>query len=108
MSTTAAPLSNRDRAVLRVVAAGRCRISPIGDELVDKIAERARALRVGPGTDPASEMGPLITREHRDKVASYVPKAREQGAEVLSFGENRGLRAAIAAGYGYAAEHGYE
>ena len=33
--------------------------------------------------------------------------AREQGAEVLSFGENRGLRAAIAAGYGYAAEHGY-
>ncbi|HEX7256179.1 MAG TPA: glycosyltransferase family 2 protein [Gaiellaceae bacterium] len=33
--------------------------------------------------------------------------AREQGAEVLSFGENRGLRAAIAAGYAYAAEHGY-
>ena len=33
--------------------------------------------------------------------------ARDQGAEVLSFGENRGLRAAIAAGYGYAAEHGY-
>src|SRR5512134_1756568 len=33
--------------------------------------------------------------------------AREEGAEVLSFGENRGLRAAIAAGYGYAAEHGY-
>lgn len=33
--------------------------------------------------------------------------AREQGAKVLSFGENRGLRAAIAAGYGYAAEHGY-
>jgi glycosyltransferase involved in cell wall biosynthesis len=36
-----------------------------------------------------------------------VHLAREQGAEVLSFGENRGLRAAIAAGYGYAAEHGY-
>jgi glycosyltransferase involved in cell wall biosynthesis len=34
--------------------------------------------------------------------------AREHGAEVLSFGENRGLRAAIAAGYGYAAEHGYD
>ena len=34
--------------------------------------------------------------------------AREHGAQVLSFGENRGLRAAIAAGYGYAAEHGYE
>jgi glycosyltransferase involved in cell wall biosynthesis len=34
--------------------------------------------------------------------------AREHGAQVLSFGENRGLRAAIAAGYGYAAEHGYQ
>jgi glycosyltransferase involved in cell wall biosynthesis len=34
--------------------------------------------------------------------------AREHGADVLSFGENRGLRAAIAAGYGYAAEHGYD
>jgi len=34
MSTTAAPLSNRDRAVLRAVAAGRCRISPAGGELV--------------------------------------------------------------------------
>ncbi|HET6641914.1 MAG TPA: glycosyltransferase family 2 protein [Gaiellaceae bacterium] len=39
-----------------------------------------------------------------DRTASV---AREHGAEVLSFGENRGLRAAIAAGYGYAAEHGY-
>ena len=37
-----------------------------------------------------------------------APVARGHGAEVLSFGENRGLRAAIAAGYGYAAEHGYE
>ncbi|KAA5837965.1 CoA-acylating methylmalonate-semialdehyde dehydrogenase [Saccharopolyspora hirsuta] len=58
-------------------------VDPIGDELVGKIAERARGLRIGPGTDPASEMGPLITAEHRDKVASYVPKAREQGAEVV-------------------------
>ncbi|GAB3300659.1 CoA-acylating methylmalonate-semialdehyde dehydrogenase [Parasphingorhabdus pacifica] len=58
-------------------------VDPIGDELVDKIAERSRVLTIGPGTDPASEMGPLITREHRDKVASYVPKAREQGAEIV-------------------------
>ncbi|GAA0517601.1 methylmalonate-semialdehyde dehydrogenase (acylating) [Saccharopolyspora subtropica] len=58
-------------------------VDPIGDDLVARIAERARNLRIGPGTDPASEMGPLVTREHRDKVASYVPKAREQGAEVV-------------------------
>ncbi|TDC90725.1 CoA-acylating methylmalonate-semialdehyde dehydrogenase [Saccharopolyspora aridisoli] len=58
-------------------------VDPIGDELVGKIAERARALTIGPGDDPASEMGPLITAEHRDKVASYVPRAREQGAEVV-------------------------
>jgi malonate-semialdehyde dehydrogenase (acetylating) / methylmalonate-semialdehyde dehydrogenase len=58
-------------------------VDPIGDELVGKIADRARALTIGPGNDPASEMGPLITAEHRDRVASYVPKAREQGAEVV-------------------------
>ncbi|GAA4846218.1 CoA-acylating methylmalonate-semialdehyde dehydrogenase [Saccharopolyspora rosea] len=58
-------------------------VDPIGDELVGKIAERAREVRIGPGTDPASEMGPLVTAEHRDRVASYVPKAREQGAEVV-------------------------
>ncbi|GAA2786454.1 CoA-acylating methylmalonate-semialdehyde dehydrogenase [Saccharopolyspora taberi] len=58
-------------------------VDPVGDELVSRIADRARALTIGPGTDPVSEMGPLITAAHRDKVASYVPKAREQGAEVV-------------------------
>ncbi|MCF1644816.1 MULTISPECIES: CoA-acylating methylmalonate-semialdehyde dehydrogenase [Streptomyces] len=68
----------RCMAVSVVVAVG-----DIGDELVGKIAERAKKLRIGPGDDPASEMGPLITREHRDKVASYVASAAEQGAEVV-------------------------
>ncbi|KPC91464.1 CoA-acylating methylmalonate-semialdehyde dehydrogenase [Streptomyces albus] len=68
----------RCMAVSVVVAVG-----DTGDELVAKIAERARALRIGPGDDPASEMGPLITREHRDKVASYVSGAAAQGAEVV-------------------------
>jgi malonate-semialdehyde dehydrogenase (acetylating)/methylmalonate-semialdehyde dehydrogenase len=68
----------RCMAVSVVVAVG-----DTGDELVAKIADRARSLRIGPGDDPASEMGPLITREHRDKVASYVGGAREQGAEVV-------------------------
>ncbi|MFD0303052.1 CoA-acylating methylmalonate-semialdehyde dehydrogenase [Streptomyces sp. NPDC127123] len=68
----------RCMAVSVVVAVGG-----IGDDLVGRIAERARKLRVGPGDDPASEMGPLITREHRDKVASYVVGAAAQGAEVV-------------------------
>ncbi|KAB2975937.1 CoA-acylating methylmalonate-semialdehyde dehydrogenase [Streptomyces sp. SS1-1] len=68
----------RCMAVSVVVAVGG-----IGDDLVARIAERARNLRVGPGDDPASEMGPLITREHRDKVASYVAGAAAQGAEVV-------------------------
>lgn len=58
-------------------------VDPIGDDLVGKIADRARDLRIGPGNDDNSEMGPLITAEHRDRVASYVPAAREQGAEVV-------------------------
>ncbi|MEU5026342.1 CoA-acylating methylmalonate-semialdehyde dehydrogenase [Streptomyces milbemycinicus] len=68
----------RCMAVSVVVAVG-----DIGDELVKKIADRAARLRIGPGDDPASEMGPLITKEHRDKVASYVHGAAAQGAEVI-------------------------
>jgi malonate-semialdehyde dehydrogenase (acetylating) / methylmalonate-semialdehyde dehydrogenase len=51
-----------------------------GDELVAKIAERVRALRVGPGTDERSEMGPLVTEPHRDKVASYLDGGVAEGA----------------------------
>ncbi|WP_421106317.1 CoA-acylating methylmalonate-semialdehyde dehydrogenase [Streptomyces sp. NEAU-S77] len=68
----------RCMAVSVVVAVG-----DIGDELVKKIADRAAKLRIGPGNDPSSEMGPLITKEHRDKVAGYVHGAPAQGAEVV-------------------------
>jgi malonate-semialdehyde dehydrogenase (acetylating)/methylmalonate-semialdehyde dehydrogenase len=68
----------RCMAVSVVVAVG-----DTGDELVAKIADRAKTLRIGPGDDPASEMGPLITQAHRDKVAGYVGSAREQGADVV-------------------------
>ncbi|MEV5592609.1 CoA-acylating methylmalonate-semialdehyde dehydrogenase [Streptomyces sp. NPDC052496] len=53
------------------------------DPLIEKIKERAAALTIGPGDDPASEMGPLITKAHRDKVASYVTGAAAQGADVV-------------------------
>ncbi|CAM5713331.1 methylmalonate-semialdehyde dehydrogenase (CoA acylating) OS=Streptomyces microflavus OX=1919 GN=Smic_25240 PE=4 SV=1 [Streptomyces microflavus] len=68
----------RCMAISAVVAVGA-----IGDELVAKIRERAEKITIGPGNDPASEMGPLITAAHRDKVASYVTGAAAQGAEVV-------------------------
>jgi malonate-semialdehyde dehydrogenase (acetylating)/methylmalonate-semialdehyde dehydrogenase len=53
------------------------------DKLLPKIRERIAALKVGNGLDPASQMGPLITRQHRDKVASYVAAGASEGAEVV-------------------------
>ena len=58
-------------------------VGSVGDELVAKIADRVHGLRVGPGTDERSEMGPLVTGPHRDKVASYVENAPADGATVL-------------------------
>ena len=53
------------------------------DPLVDAIRARMEKLRIGPGDDPASEMGPLITAEHRDRVADYVRQGAEAGARVV-------------------------
>ena len=53
------------------------------DRLVEAVATRARALRTGPGSDPSSDMGPLITRVHRDRVAGYVDSALADGADVV-------------------------
>jgi malonate-semialdehyde dehydrogenase (acetylating)/methylmalonate-semialdehyde dehydrogenase len=71
----------RCMAVSVVVAVG-----DVADDLVKAIEERLPKVKVGPGTEPDSEMGPLITREHRDKVASYIDGAREQGATVVADG----------------------
>jgi malonate-semialdehyde dehydrogenase (acetylating)/methylmalonate-semialdehyde dehydrogenase len=68
----------RCMAVSVVVAVG-----DVGDELVKAIEERIPKVKVGDGLDPESEMGPLITREHRDKVASYLESGAEQGATVV-------------------------
>ncbi|MEP6944023.1 MAG: CoA-acylating methylmalonate-semialdehyde dehydrogenase [Betaproteobacteria bacterium] len=60
---------------------------PIGDKtadtLVSKLIPRVQALKVGPGTDPKSEMGPLVTRQHLDKVRSYIDIGVLEGAELL-------------------------
>jgi malonate-semialdehyde dehydrogenase (acetylating)/methylmalonate-semialdehyde dehydrogenase len=68
----------RCMAVSVVVAVGE-----VADPLVEAIRERAAKIRVGDGFDPQSEMGPLITREHREKVAGYLESGPEQGATVV-------------------------
>ncbi|MFF4234991.1 CoA-acylating methylmalonate-semialdehyde dehydrogenase [Actinomadura geliboluensis] len=55
-------------------------VDPVGDELMAKIRERVAGLKVGPGDHPEAEMGPLVTRAHRDKVASYLDSGVAQGA----------------------------
>jgi malonate-semialdehyde dehydrogenase (acetylating)/methylmalonate-semialdehyde dehydrogenase len=61
----------------------------IADALVSKIKDRIPNVKVGPGTDPAAEMGPLISKEHRDKVAGYVSSASSEGATVVVDGTDK-------------------
>jgi malonate-semialdehyde dehydrogenase (acetylating)/methylmalonate-semialdehyde dehydrogenase len=63
-------------------------VGEIGDALVDAIKVRMEKLSIGDGTDPASEMGPLITAEHRDRVAGYVQAGSDAGASVVVDGRD--------------------
>src|SRR6266540_2111288 len=71
----------RCMAISQVVAVGDA-----GDRLLAAIQERLPKIKVGDGMEPDVEMGPLVTREHRDRVASYIEGAREQGADVVADG----------------------
>ncbi|HEX6788805.1 MAG TPA: CoA-acylating methylmalonate-semialdehyde dehydrogenase [Gaiellaceae bacterium] len=68
----------RCMAVSQVVA-----VAGAAEPLIEAIKERIPKVKVGDGMDPSSEMGPLVTKEHRDKVASYVENAPGEGATVL-------------------------
>ena len=61
-----------------------------GDTLIEKLVPRVRALKVGPGTDPDAEMGPLVTKQHLDKVTGYVDLGVKEGAKLVVDG--RGLK----------------
>jgi malonate-semialdehyde dehydrogenase (acetylating)/methylmalonate-semialdehyde dehydrogenase len=63
-------------------------VEPIADELVGKIRERMARLVVGPGDAEASEMGPLVTRQHRDKVAGYLDAGVAEGATLAVDGRS--------------------
>ncbi len=68
----------RCMAISVVVAVGE-----VADPLVAAISARLPKIKVGPGSDEATEMGPLITREHRDRVAGYLDSGAAQGARVV-------------------------
>jgi len=61
-------------------------VGDVADPLVAAIKERLPKVKVGNGLEPDSEMGPLVTREHRDKVASYIESGSEQGATLVADG----------------------
>jgi len=63
-------------------------VGDVADPLVDAIKERLPNVKVGDGMRPDSEMGPLVTREHRDKVASYIESGAGQGATIVADGRD--------------------
>ena len=73
----------RCMAISVVVAVGG-----VGDPLIDAISERIPAVVIGSGSDEDSQMGPLITAAHRDRVASYVEGAASEGARVVVDGRS--------------------
>ena len=58
-------------------------VGGIGDKLVEKLSKKVEALKVGPGLDKNSEMGPLVTKEHLEKVRGYVDLGVKEGAKLV-------------------------
>jgi malonate-semialdehyde dehydrogenase (acetylating) / methylmalonate-semialdehyde dehydrogenase len=58
-------------------------VGPVADPLVEAVAARVAKLRLGPGTDPDTDVGPLVTGQHRDRVVAYVAGAGAEGATVV-------------------------
>ncbi|WP_119461778.1 CoA-acylating methylmalonate-semialdehyde dehydrogenase [Rhodospirillaceae bacterium SYSU D60014] len=65
-------------------------VGGVGDALIERLEPRVRALKVGPGADPEAEMGPLVTKQHLEKVRGYVDLGVEEGAKLVVDG--RGLK----------------
>ena len=74
----------RCMAISVVVAVG-----DVADDLVAAIQKRIPDLNIGPGDNPDSEMGPLITEEHRDRVAGYIETGSTEGATVVVDGREQ-------------------
>ncbi|MEO8559965.1 MAG: CoA-acylating methylmalonate-semialdehyde dehydrogenase [Rhodospirillales bacterium] len=65
-------------------------VGSAGDKLIEKLAPRVSSLKVGPGMDPQSDMGPLISKVHMDKVKGYVDTGIKEGAKLVVDG--RGMK----------------
>ena len=77
----------RCMAISVVVAVGEA-----ADSLVESVRQRAAQIKIGPGVDPGIDMGPLISGEHRDRVAALVQKGQDEGADLVLDG--RGISVA--------------
>jgi len=67
-------------------------LGAIADELVSRLAKRARTLRIGNGMDSQSEMGPLVTAAHRARVEDYIAKGVQEGAALVVDGRGYAVR----------------
>jgi malonate-semialdehyde dehydrogenase (acetylating)/methylmalonate-semialdehyde dehydrogenase len=77
----------RCMAISAVVAVGAA-----ADPLVRLIEKKARAIKIGPGDQDGVDMGPLVTAQHRDKVASYIEKGKAEGAKAVLDGGKAPLK----------------
>ncbi len=64
----------------------------VADDLVKRLAPQVRGLKIGPGTDPEVEMGPLVTKQHFDKVEGLIQKGVDEGAELVVDGRGLSLQ----------------
>ena len=67
-------------------------VGNIGDKLVEKLSKKVESLKVGPGMDKKSEMGPLVTKEHLEKVKNYVDIGEKEGAKLIVDGRKLKLQ----------------
>ncbi len=63
-------------------------VGKVGNQLVNKLAKKVESLKIGPGLDKNSEMGPLVTKEHLEKVKGYVDLGVQEGAKLVVDGRN--------------------
>ena len=95
------PDANLDQAVDGIIGAAfgsageRCMavsvavaVGDIADDLVNKINNKSQSLKVAPWTDPKSEMGPVITNEHKHKIEGYIQSGLDEGAKLILDGRN--------------------
>ncbi|WP_308311178.1 aldehyde dehydrogenase family protein, partial [Streptomyces sp. GbtcB6] len=62
------------------------------DEVVGGIVEQAGRMRIGPGTDPETDLGPLVSQEQLDRVMAYIDSGRRDGARLVAGGTRVGER----------------